>query len=110
MILPIGVVPGLQPEKPAGGQGELLPTVPLSCDGMTVCVCSPLWQIFQAQGSHSFLVCGVIFGCLAFTFYILLLFFHRMHPELSSGKERICVYTRGGKWGGGGSRERCPRS
>lgn len=41
-------------------------------------------SIFQAQGSYSFLVCGVIFGCLAFTFYILLLFFHRMHPGLSS--------------------------
>ncbi|KAL2770965.1 major facilitator superfamily domain-containing protein 4A [Daubentonia madagascariensis] len=41
-------------------------------------------SIFQAQGSYSFLVCGVIFGCLAFTFYILLLFFHRMHPELPS--------------------------
>ncbi|XP_006922914.1 major facilitator superfamily domain-containing protein 4A isoform X3 [Pteropus alecto] len=40
--------------------------------------------IFQAQGSYSFLVCGVIFGCLAFTFYILLLFFHRMHPGCSS--------------------------
>ncbi|XP_066117648.1 major facilitator superfamily domain-containing protein 4A [Saccopteryx bilineata] len=40
--------------------------------------------IFQARGSYSFLVCGVIFGCLAFTFYILLLFFHRMHPGLSS--------------------------
>lgn len=40
--------------------------------------------IFQAQGSYSFLVCGVIFGCLAFIFYILLLFFHRIHPELSS--------------------------
>ncbi|XP_047376619.1 major facilitator superfamily domain-containing protein 4A [Sciurus carolinensis] len=40
--------------------------------------------IFQAQGSYSFLVCGVIFGCLAFTFYVLLLFFHRMHPGLSS--------------------------
>jgi hypothetical protein len=69
--------------------------------------CFSLWQIFQAQGSYSFLVCGVIFGCLAFTFYILLLFFHRMHPELSSGKERIRFYTRGGKqsrveweWGG----------
>nr|XP_012615365.1 major facilitator superfamily domain-containing protein 4A isoform X2 [Microcebus murinus] len=37
-------------------------------------------SIFQAQGSYSFLVCGVIFGCLAFAFYILLLFFHRMHP------------------------------
>ncbi|XP_004473509.1 major facilitator superfamily domain-containing protein 4A [Dasypus novemcinctus] len=41
-------------------------------------------SIFQAQGSYSFLVCGVIFGCLAFTFYILLLFFHRMHPGQSS--------------------------
>nr|XP_044998923.1 major facilitator superfamily domain-containing protein 4A isoform X3 [Jaculus jaculus] len=41
-------------------------------------------SVFQAQGSYSFLVCGVIFGCLAFTFYVLLLFFHRMHPELSS--------------------------
>uniref|UniRef100_A0A671F8Q1 Major facilitator superfamily domain containing 4A n=1 Tax=Rhinolophus ferrumequinum TaxID=59479 RepID=A0A671F8Q1_RHIFE len=40
--------------------------------------------LFQAQGSYSFLVCGVIFGCLAFTFYILLLFFHRMHPGRSS--------------------------
>ncbi|XP_054418897.1 major facilitator superfamily domain-containing protein 4A [Pteronotus mesoamericanus] len=40
--------------------------------------------IFQAQGSYSFLVCGVIFGCLAFTFYILLRFFHRMHTGLSS--------------------------
>ncbi|KAM5238266.1 major facilitator superfamily domain-containing protein 4A isoform 2-T2 [Ctenodactylus gundi] len=43
-------------------------------------------SIFQAQGSYSFLVCGVIFGCLAFTFYVLLLFFHRMHPGLSSDK------------------------
>ncbi|KAB0394226.1 hypothetical protein E2I00_005918, partial [Balaenoptera physalus] len=44
-------------------------------------------SIFQAQGSYSFLVCGVIFGGLAFTFYILLLFFHRMHPGLSSEEE-----------------------
>ncbi|XP_059985624.1 major facilitator superfamily domain-containing protein 4A isoform X5 [Lagenorhynchus albirostris] len=41
-------------------------------------------SVFQARGSYSFLVCGVIFGGLAFTFYILLLFFHRMHPGLSS--------------------------
>ncbi|XP_045378800.2 major facilitator superfamily domain-containing protein 4A isoform X2 [Camelus bactrianus] len=41
-------------------------------------------SVFQARGSYSFLVCGVIFGCLAFTFYILLLFFHRMHSGLSS--------------------------
>nr|KAF6316273.1 major facilitator superfamily domain containing 4A [Pipistrellus kuhlii] len=40
--------------------------------------------VFQARGSYSFLVCGVIFACLAFAFYILLLFFHRMHPGLPS--------------------------
>lgn len=66
----------------------------------------PLWQVFQARGSYSFLVCGVIFACLAFTFYILLLFFHRMHPGLSSGRERSCFCTRGGKQSGGG-RGRC---
>ncbi|CAO2636859.1 Major facilitator superfamily domain-containing protein 4A, partial [Lemmus lemmus] len=57
--------------------------------------------IFQAQGSYSFLVCGVIFGCLAFIFYISLLFFHRIHPELSSGKEKICFCAEGGNSGGG---------
>ncbi|KAM6217348.1 major facilitator superfamily domain-containing protein 4A [Rhynchocyon petersi] len=41
-------------------------------------------SIFQARGSYSFLVCGLIFGCLAFAFHVLLLFFHRMHPGLSS--------------------------
>ncbi|XP_006094895.2 major facilitator superfamily domain-containing protein 4A [Myotis lucifugus] len=49
--------------------------------------------VFQARGSYSFLVCGVIFACLAFTFYILLLFFHRMHPGLSSAvppQDRPC--------------------
>uniref|UniRef100_A0A9L0J018 Major facilitator superfamily domain containing 4A n=1 Tax=Equus asinus TaxID=9793 RepID=A0A9L0J018_EQUAS len=59
-------------------------------------------SVFQARGSYSFLVCGVIFGCLAFTFYILLLFFHRMHPGLSSvptrdkslGMENLECYQR----------------
>uniref|UniRef100_A0A8C5K0F6 Major facilitator superfamily domain containing 4A n=1 Tax=Jaculus jaculus TaxID=51337 RepID=A0A8C5K0F6_JACJA len=50
-------------------------------------------SVFQAQGSYSFLVCGVIFGCLAFTFYVLLLFFHRMHPELSSGYDMSVSVT-----------------
>ncbi|CAO2636856.1 Major facilitator superfamily domain-containing protein 4A, partial [Lemmus lemmus] len=49
--------------------------------------------IFQAQGSYSFLVCGVIFGCLAFIFYISLLFFHRIHPELSSGEDMTLIVT-----------------
>ncbi|KYO21633.1 major facilitator superfamily domain-containing protein 4A isoform X1 [Alligator mississippiensis] len=41
-------------------------------------------SIIHEQGSYSFLVCGMIFGGLAFTFYTFLLFFHRMHPKPSS--------------------------
>ncbi|XP_030077413.1 major facilitator superfamily domain-containing protein 4A [Microcaecilia unicolor] len=45
-------------------------------------------SIIQEQGSYSFLVCGTIFGCLAFSFYVVLLVFHRLHlrpsAELSS--------------------------
>ncbi|KAL7985328.1 hypothetical protein Chor_003898 [Crotalus horridus] len=41
-------------------------------------------SIIHDQGSYSFLVCGTIFGALAFTFYIFLLFFHRIHPQSQS--------------------------
>ncbi|KFV79852.1 Major facilitator superfamily domain-containing protein 4, partial [Struthio camelus australis] len=41
-------------------------------------------SIIHDQGSYSFLVCGMIFGGLAFTFYAFLLFFHRMYPKPSS--------------------------
>ncbi|XP_043857232.1 major facilitator superfamily domain-containing protein 4A [Dromiciops gliroides] len=41
-------------------------------------------SIIQVLGKYSFLVCGVIFGCLAFTFYIMLLFFHRIYSRPSS--------------------------
>lgn len=44
-------------------------------------------QIIHDRGSYSFLVCGMIFGCLAFTFYALLVFFHRMYPKPSPGKK-----------------------
>lgn len=44
-------------------------------------------QIIHDQGSYSFLVCGMIFGGLAFTFYAFLLFFHRMYPKPSAGKK-----------------------
>ena len=44
-------------------------------------------QIIHDQGSYSFLVCGMIFGGLAFTFYAFLLFFHRMYPKPSAGKQ-----------------------
>ncbi|NXS15077.1 MFD4A protein, partial [Mystacornis crossleyi] len=40
-------------------------------------------SIIHDRGSYSFLVCGMIFGCLAFTFYALLVFFHRMYPKPS---------------------------
>uniref|UniRef100_A0A8D2MNE7 Major facilitator superfamily domain containing 4A n=1 Tax=Zonotrichia albicollis TaxID=44394 RepID=A0A8D2MNE7_ZONAL len=42
-------------------------------------------SIIHDRGSYSFLVCGMIFGCLAFTFYALLVFFHRMYPKVLSG-------------------------
>ncbi|XP_055975046.1 major facilitator superfamily domain-containing protein 4A [Sorex fumeus] len=59
-------------------------------------------SVFQARGSYSFLVCGVIFASLAFTFYVLLLFFHRMYSGLSSaptpdkplGMENLEFYQR----------------
>ncbi|XP_042740117.1 major facilitator superfamily domain-containing protein 4A isoform X2 [Lagopus leucura] len=41
-------------------------------------------SIIHDQGSYSFLVCGMIFGGLAFTFYAFLLFFHRMYPKPST--------------------------
>lgn len=41
-------------------------------------------SIIHDQGSYNFLVCGTIFGGLAFTFYAFLLFFHRMYPKPSS--------------------------
>ncbi|XP_039394517.1 major facilitator superfamily domain-containing protein 4A [Mauremys reevesii] len=41
-------------------------------------------SIIHDQGSYSFLVCGMIFGGLAFTFYAFLLFFHRMYPKPTS--------------------------
>lgn len=44
-------------------------------------------QIIHDQGSYSFLVCGMIFGGLAFTFYAFLLFFHRIYPKPSTGKK-----------------------
>uniref|UniRef100_A0ACB8F5B0 Major facilitator super domain-containing protein 4A n=3 Tax=Sphaerodactylus townsendi TaxID=933632 RepID=A0ACB8F5B0_9SAUR len=41
-------------------------------------------SIIHDQGNYSFLVCGTIFGAFAFTFYVFLLFFHRMHPQPQS--------------------------
>ncbi|KFR03779.1 Major facilitator superfamily domain-containing protein 4, partial [Opisthocomus hoazin] len=44
-------------------------------------------SIIHDQGSYSFLVCGMIFGGLAFTFYAFLLFFHRMYPKPSAATD-----------------------
>ncbi|XP_074833433.1 major facilitator superfamily domain-containing protein 4A [Carettochelys insculpta] len=41
-------------------------------------------SIIHDQGSYSFLICGTIFGGLAFAFYAFLSFFHRMYPKPSS--------------------------
>ncbi|XP_069489254.1 major facilitator superfamily domain-containing protein 4A [Ambystoma mexicanum] len=41
-------------------------------------------SVVLEQGSYSFLVCGMLFGCLAFAFYMLLLCFHRMYPSTHS--------------------------
>ncbi|KAI1231031.1 hypothetical protein IHE44_0008476 [Lamprotornis superbus] len=46
-------------------------------------------SIIHDRGSYSFLVCGMIFGCLAFTFYALLVFFHRMYPKPSPDPDPI---------------------
>ncbi|CAL8319273.1 unnamed protein product [Merluccius merluccius] len=41
--------------------------------------------IIQSQGSYSFLLCGMIVGCLGFIVFIGLLFFHRMHRNYLTG-------------------------
>ncbi|NXN03247.1 MFD4A protein, partial [Sylvia borin] len=46
-------------------------------------------SIIHDRGSYSFLVCGMIFGCLAFTFYALLVFFHRMYPKPSPELDEV---------------------
>ncbi|KAK2526464.1 Mfsd4 [Columba guinea] len=50
-------------------------------------------SIIHDQGSYSFLVCGMIFGGLAFTFYAFLLFFHRMYPKPSAGSHSLEIGT-----------------
>ncbi|KAJ8016750.1 hypothetical protein DPEC_G00010600 [Dallia pectoralis] len=36
-------------------------------------------SIIQTEGSYSFLLCGMIIGCIGFIFFFGLLFFHHMH-------------------------------
>ncbi|KAJ3585912.1 hypothetical protein NHX12_012319 [Muraenolepis orangiensis] len=41
--------------------------------------------IMQAKGTYSFLLCGMVAGCMGFIFFIALLFFHRMHRNYLTG-------------------------
>uniref|UniRef100_A0A8D0H965 Major facilitator superfamily domain containing 4A n=1 Tax=Sphenodon punctatus TaxID=8508 RepID=A0A8D0H965_SPHPU len=49
-------------------------------------------SIIHNEGSYSFLVCGTIFGALAFTFYIFLSLFHRIHSRPSAGQGRRSIF------------------
>ncbi|MBN3312438.1 MFD4A protein, partial [Atractosteus spatula] len=42
-------------------------------------------SIIHSEGSYSFMLCGMIIGCLAFSLFFVLLFFHRMHKISLSG-------------------------
>uniref|UniRef100_A0A3B5AR19 Major facilitator superfamily domain-containing protein 4A n=1 Tax=Stegastes partitus TaxID=144197 RepID=A0A3B5AR19_9TELE len=42
-------------------------------------------SIIQSKGSYSFLLCGMIVGCLGFILFIGLLLFHRMHRNYLTG-------------------------
>uniref|UniRef100_A0A8D3AKC4 Major facilitator superfamily domain-containing protein 4A n=1 Tax=Scophthalmus maximus TaxID=52904 RepID=A0A8D3AKC4_SCOMX len=42
-------------------------------------------SIIQTEGSYSFLLCGMIIGCLGFIFFFGLLLFHRMHRNYLAG-------------------------
>ncbi|XP_030634141.1 major facilitator superfamily domain-containing protein 4A [Chanos chanos] len=38
-------------------------------------------SIMHSQGSYSFLLCGMIFGCMGFSLFIMLLFVHHKHKS-----------------------------
>lgn len=42
-------------------------------------------QIIQSEGSYSFLLCGMIIGCMGSVFFLGLLFLHRMHRKYLTG-------------------------
>ncbi|KAM3871935.1 major facilitator superfamily domain-containing protein 4B [Diretmus argenteus] len=45
-------------------------------------------SIIQTEGSYSFLLCGVIIGCIGFIVFIGLLLFHRMHRNYLTGTSK----------------------
>lgn len=55
-------------------------------------------SIIQSQGSYSFLVCGIIFGCMSFWFYILLVCSHRMYiRDAGEVQEKDTIHGESGK-------------
>ncbi|KAL4622365.1 major facilitator superfamily domain-containing protein 4A isoform X1 [Arapaima gigas] len=45
-------------------------------------------SIIHSQGSYSFLLCGMIIGCVGFSLFFGLLFFHRMHKIYQTGNSK----------------------
>ncbi|XP_068606647.1 major facilitator superfamily domain-containing protein 4B [Brachionichthys hirsutus] len=45
-------------------------------------------SIIQTEGSYSFLLCGMVIGCMGFILFIALLLFHRMHRNYLTGTSK----------------------
>ncbi|XP_058860814.1 major facilitator superfamily domain-containing protein 4B-like [Acipenser ruthenus] len=61
-------------------------TVLVTSAGMGEMVCQVMvGSIIQIKGSYSFLLSGMIIGCLGFVLFFILLFFHRTHKQHLAG-------------------------
>ncbi|KAG7472639.1 hypothetical protein MATL_G00110910 [Megalops atlanticus] len=45
-------------------------------------------SVIHSEGSYSFLLCGMIIGCIGFTLFFGLLLFHRMHRNYLTGTSK----------------------
>nr|XP_023699435.1 major facilitator superfamily domain-containing protein 4A-like [Paramormyrops kingsleyae] len=50
-------------------------------------------SIIHSEGSYSFLLCGMIIGCIGFLLFFGLLFFHRMHKKYLAGNSKKAPMT-----------------
>ncbi|XP_048877569.1 major facilitator superfamily domain-containing protein 4A [Brienomyrus brachyistius] len=50
-------------------------------------------SIIHSEGSYSFLLCGMIIGCIGFLLFFGLLFFHRMHKKYLAGNSKKSPMT-----------------
>lgn len=61
-------------------------TVLVTSAGMGEMVCQVMvGSIIQIKGSYSFLLSGMIIGCLGFVLFFILLFFHKTHKQHLAG-------------------------